>query len=425
MKTLLVFSFLSVTALAEVHTMTLRQALDTALAQNPDVVLARLDQQRAQQQVGVVRDPFTVKSGIGSGLAGTYGFPASMNGNAPSIIQNRGEMALFDRPQTWRVRQAREAARGSAIDVDLRQEEVAYNVYTAFLDAEQAGRSATAGEQQLANLRRVEDLVGVRVSQGQELPITSREASLNTRQAEVTLGNFRRTQTDAEITLAQLLGLPPGDQVRPALEERPALLIAPNEQDAIAGALADSKELRRLESNVTAKRLEIKSYKAERLPKINALWTYQLLSRYNNFDVFYPRFQRHNFQGGVSIELPIFVGSAAGASMAQADIDIQKLEVQMQQTRTRISADVRRAYSDVERAEAERDLARERLDVARERVNLDLVQYDAGRIPMSQVESDRADEQQQWVSYYDAQRAVETARLNVLRGTGTLLTALQ
>ena len=38
-------------ALAEVHTLTLAQALQRALEQNPDVMLARLEVQRSKSQV--------------------------------------------------------------------------------------------------------------------------------------------------------------------------------------------------------------------------------------------------------------------------------------------------------------------------------------------------------------------------------------
>ena len=57
--------------------MTLRQALDLALAQNPDLMLARLDQQKARHQITIATDPFHPKVFAGSGAAYTTGFPAS------------------------------------------------------------------------------------------------------------------------------------------------------------------------------------------------------------------------------------------------------------------------------------------------------------------------------------------------------------
>src|ERR1700676_3102695 len=88
---------------SEVRTLTLRQALDQALAQNPDLLLARLDQQRARYQVTVMRDPFIPKVFAGSGAAWTTGFPNSIEGSAPSIVTVHTKMAVFDRPQSYLV----------------------------------------------------------------------------------------------------------------------------------------------------------------------------------------------------------------------------------------------------------------------------------------------------------------------------------
>ena len=46
---------------AEVHSLTLQQALELAARQNPEVALARLDEQRAEQGVKVALDPFRPK----------------------------------------------------------------------------------------------------------------------------------------------------------------------------------------------------------------------------------------------------------------------------------------------------------------------------------------------------------------------------
>src|SRR5437762_12948062 len=125
MRTLAVFLLCTVCGLSEVKTMTLRQALDVALAQSPELLLARLDQQKARAQVIIARDPFLPKVYGGSGAAWTSGFPASIDGAAPSIFQAKTQMAIFDRPQTYQIAQATENLRTADIDVGRQQEEIA------------------------------------------------------------------------------------------------------------------------------------------------------------------------------------------------------------------------------------------------------------------------------------------------------------
>ena len=425
MKALAVFLLSALCASAEVHTLTLRDALDIALKQNPDVVLARLDQQRARAQVTIAKDAFVPKLFAGSGAAYTNGFPMSIDGNAPALVQARTQMAIFDRPQSLRAAEANETARGSEIDIALRQDEVAYRVAALFFDADQGARSLAAVKLQLQSLTRVRDLTAVRVNEGRELPIESSRADLKVLQAQQRQAELDDSIADTETSLAQVLGFDPGDRVQPAQADRRVTGQIDSEDAAIQQALDGSREIRRLESNLQAKNLEVKSYQAERLPKANLIAQYALLSRFNNYDKFFPRFQRNNFELGMSFEVPILTGRSATAYVVQAQADIDKIRAQIGQTRSRITADLQHAYRDIRRTESAEKLARADLDLAREQLSLDLTRYDEGHVTMAQVEASRATEQEKWMVYYDTQHALEVARLNVLRQTGTLVAALR
>jgi len=425
MKAPVVFFLIAFSAAAEVRTLTLRDALNVALKQNPDVILSRLDQQRARAQVTIAKDPFLPKLFGGSGVAYTNGFPMSIDGNAPAIFQAKAPMTIFDRPQSYRAAQANEAVRGMEFDVAMRQDEAAYRVASLFFDADQAARSLAAVERQMESLVRVRDLTGVRVAEGRELSIESSRADLKVLQAQQRQAELSDHVADAETALAQVLGFSPGDRVHPAQEDERRLVTLDSEENAIQQALNTSREIRRLESNLQAKNLEIKSYQAERLPKMDLVAQYSLLSKYNNYEKFFGAFQRHNVELGVSITIPILVGRSGQAAMAQSQVDIEKIRTEIGRTRSRITADLQRAYRDVRRTETAQKLARADLDLAREQLSLDLTRYDEGQVTMAQVEASRAAEQEKWIVYYDTQHALEVARITVLKQSGTLLASLQ
>ena len=424
MKAPVVFFLIAFSAAAEVRTLTLRDALDIALKQNPDVILARLDQQRARAQVTIAKDPFLPKLFAGSGAAWTNGFPMSIDGNAPAIVQARAPMAIFDRPQSFRAAQANEVVRGMEFDIGMKQEEAAYRVASLFFDADQAARSLAAVERQMESLARVRDLTGVRVSEGRELSIESSRSDLKLLQAQQRQAELSDGIADAETALAQVLGFAPGDRVHPAQEDRRSVTLD-SEESAIQQALNTSREIRRLESNLQAKNLEINGYKAERLPKVDFVGQYSLLSKYNNYEKFFGRFQRHNVELGASITIPILVGRSSQAAMTQSQVEIEKIRTEIGRTRSRITADLQHAYRDVRRTETAQKLARADLDLAREQLSLDLTRYDEGQVAMAQVEASRAAEQEKWIVYYDTQHALEVARITVLKQSGTLLASLQ
>jgi len=420
----LAFFLFAVLASAETKTLTLKAALGLALEQNPDVLLARLDQQRARDQILIARDPFLPKVIGGSGLAWSPGYPTTIDGNPPSIFEARTDMALFDRSQSYKVAQAKEGLRGSAIDVTRRQEEAAYRVASLFLDAEQAAHSLDAAQKQVNNLARVKELVDARVAEGRELRIESQKADLQVKIAKHNVEALAVNLIDAETALAQVLGLGAGDRVRSAEEERTAIELPVSEEASIEEALEHSPELRRLESNMQVKTLEVKGFKAARMPKVNVIAQDNLFAKYN-FPTSNYVFHRNNPELGVSIEVPLLVGRTAQAFAAQAETDVSKMRVEVARTRSRITADLRRAYQEVKSAESSRELAKADLDLTREQLNIDLAQYGEGKLPLAQVETLRAMENEKFLAFYVSQQTVERTRLNVLRLTGSLVAALK
>jgi outer membrane protein TolC len=410
---------------AETRTLTLRQALDLALRENPDLVIARLDQQRARDQVTIARDPFSPKVFAGSGVAWTYGFPTSIEGQAPSIVEVRTSMALFDRPQRYLVAQAEESVKGAAFDLAARQEEIAYRVASLFLDARNAALSVAAGQREAENLTRVQQLVDARVQEGRELAIESSKARLGVLRAKQRVEALGLDLLSAESSLAQVLGMGLEDRVQADQEESTALPAPESEDSVIAQALDTSPELKRLDSNLQAKLLEIKSYRAQRLPKIDLVAQYALLAKYNNFDQYFTKFQHNNIELGASVSVPLLAGRASTAYASQAEADAAKIRAEISRTRSRIGGDLRRAFQDVRRADAARDLARADLDVARDQISIDLAQMEEGRIPAAKTEQDRAAENEKWLAYYDAQTTAERTRLALLRASGTLLAELK
>src|SRR5215471_10371725 len=139
--------------------MTLRQAVTLAVQQNPDVALARFDEENARQAVRVAKDPFSPRVTVGSGLAYSNGFPMSIEGSAPSIVQAHATQYLFNRPQSFAVAQAKEDVRGAGLTVASKRDEVAYRTTQLYLDAERAGRFGELARKDAGSLQKVLETV--------------------------------------------------------------------------------------------------------------------------------------------------------------------------------------------------------------------------------------------------------------------------
>ena len=97
-----------------------------------------------------------------------------------------------------------------------------------------------------------------------------------------------------------------------ALEERAPAPLPADVEAAAESALSASKEVRRLESALTAKGFEIQAQKAAKLPRVDLVAQYALLGRFNNYEDFFRKFQRHNAQIGISLQVPAVRGAGGG-----------------------------------------------------------------------------------------------------------------
>ncbi len=409
---------------AEVHPLTLQQALELAARQNPEVALARLDEQRAAQGIQVALDPFRPKVYGGSGLAYTYGYPNSIDGSAPSIIQLRTDMALFNRPKSYEVASARETARGSQFGAQAKAEDVAYQAADLFLTAATIAHEGETIAQQLPSLEKVSEAMNAAVNEGSELPLELKRAKVNLAASQERLSASQLDLDYYEMMLAVALGFPATDRVKPVDSDLSATPTPPTEQDAADMALHNNRQLRQMQSQVLAKELEVRSFRAARLPEVNLIAQYSLFAKYNYVDYF-QKFQRNNYQVGASVTIPVLVGSASKGLAMQNATDMQKIRIQMDQTRNRIISDTRRSYELWKKAENLRDLSRLQLDLAREELTVLIAKQGEGQVPMSRVEQARLDEGNRWIAFYEAETQVTRAKLAILRETGTLLAVLR
>jgi outer membrane protein TolC len=373
----------------------------------------------------VAKDPFSPRVTVGSGLAYSNGFPMSVEGSAPSIVQAHASAFLFNRQQSYTIAQAKEDARGAGMGVASKREEVAYRTASLYLDAERARRAGELALKDAESLQKVLDTIHAQVAEGRALPLAEKQAALNVARARQAAENLTADSAAAETALALAIGLTADDQVRPVAESRPVPTVAEPGERTIQAALERNVDLRRLQSQIAAKGLEQRGARAARLPRVDLVAQYGLFAKFNNYEAYFRQFQRNNGQIGMSFQVPVFAGSRVSAEVAQTEADMAKLRVQLTRARNQLSADLQASFREVKKAQTAADVASLDLDVAREQLSVNLAQLQEGRLPLRLVEEARIAENAKWIAFYDAQYALEKARWNVLRLTGDLVGAIE
>ena len=411
---------------AEVHTMSLREAVRLALRQNPSLVLARLEEVKAVQSAREAADPFSPKLILGSGLAYSSGFPLSIEGSAPAVVRAEVLKTVFDRPRSYLVRQAQESARAAQYGAEAQRHEIAFRTAGLCLDILRLAKTSELSRGQVPRLEQVGRVVEARIEEGRALPLERKKVTLEIAQARHRAQVQEGELAYAQGALAGLLGLASCDRVEIRSEEEPLPAALPaSAEEALRQALDASQEVRQLESQIAAAGFEEQAHRSARWPRVDLVAQYALLGRYNNYEDFFKAFQRHNGQLGVSVQLPLLPGSGAQAAAARAGAEATRLRTRLAATRSEISLAVERAWQQFRAAESSREVARLGLDVAREELSVLLAQFGEGRAGLRQVEEARSREAHLWVTFYEAHFAVEQSRFALLRHTGGLLAAVQ
>src|SRR5438874_12737498 len=84
-----------------------RRSIELALQHSGTITLASAEEERARQNMKEGRNLFLPQLTVGSGLAATYGFPLSLEGSSPSIINVNEQNFLINPAQRQFNRAAR------------------------------------------------------------------------------------------------------------------------------------------------------------------------------------------------------------------------------------------------------------------------------------------------------------------------------
>ncbi len=407
---------------SETHRLDLKAALKRAMEQSPEVLLSRFDESSAQQAVQIARDPFSPKLAVGSGLAYTYGFPMSIEGSAPSLFQVKASQSIINRPQSYLLAKAKVDARGAQQLVHIRRDEVLERTAKLFLDADRAARNLKIILGQIENLEAVLSTVRARLEEGRILSIELQRADINLKKARQRQRILAVELKQTEHNLAFVLGFESEDRVETISESSLETPQATSSEAVIREALDNSRELKKLQSDLQSKTLEVQANRSAWLPQVDLIAQYALFSRFNNLDQYFNRFQSNNAQLGVSFKFPIVPGPATAALAVQAQNEVSRLRLRVSNARNRIEMDTRKLYEDLQLHKENRELAKLDLDLARDQIAIHLAQMEEGKATRRQVEESRFLEAEKWLAYWDAQHMFDRARISLLAATGGLMT---
>jgi outer membrane protein len=403
--------------------LSLKEAVNLAVANSRDLALARLQYGVTQRQIGVARSAFLPNLYTGTGVAYTNGFPLLQGGGAPAIFSLSYTQQIFNPP----MKGDQHAAEQRAEEQRLSMEEVRDGVMTRaaldYLELAKVRHALELMRSERLSAARILDATRERAESGRELPVEVIRAQLTSARIEQRIAQLEDRDDFLSGELRDMMGLPEAEQVEVSTEDIPETATEAS-QNLVSEAMTNNVELKQAQAELRAREFKLRGEQGGRWPSFALIGQYNVLSKINNYTDFFKKFQRNNVLFGVQVTIPIFASRTSSAvSFAQADYNAANLA--LQKKRTELSQDVRRKARLVRESQLGGEVARLELQLAQENVRVLQAQFDEGRGSLKDLEAAHIEENDKWLAFLDANYARQQAELDLLRTTGQLAQILQ
>jgi len=400
--------------------LTLKDAVNLALKQNPQVILATLNTGQAQQERQIARSGLLPQAnGRIQETVNRVNLEAAIGLTFPNFPQHVGPYWVsqggvgFSAPildlTLWRRYKATqygiEASRAG--EANAREESVLL-VVSQYLGSQRAAADVQAAQSRV-------DLAQALYNQAADLQKTGVGTGIDTLRANVALQNEKQrlivAQTQLETSLfglVRLLNLDPRQRVE--LADPVTFFDTPqvNLDQSLEAAWKSRPELQRILSEEQRAEVNLQAAGDQRLPRltVTGFWAEQGLTPASAIPVY-------QYQWG--LDFPIFTGGRIRAERAQSEIAIRQLKQQEQDLRNRIVFEVKTAAAEVASARNEVDVANLGVQLARQQVEQSRDRFQAGvtnNVEVIQAQDDlaRANDNQIGALYRFNQSRADLAR---------------
>lgn len=370
--------------------LTVDEAVQSALAQNPRLVAAHADTDAASAQASQARLDRIGRLELGALWAPELKNPqVSFPGVPPTMPPFRFDLALQQRNNlelsyvqplwTWgalagRVKAASLQAEASMDRASREQQQIRFEATQRFLEAQQAGAAVSVAEQALAQQQAFLATAGARVTEGVAPRLDVLKAELAVSQAEsdlITLRNRARTTRENLVTVTRdqrFRQLPLAPSAGPSEE-------VPSEAACLQQARERRLDLKSLNRQASALRAGAAAERAAGLPSLHlqASWA-QRSEQVSTLG----ETQNRTSLLGVAIRWEGLGPKRARARSAEFEARARQREAQASSLEDQLALEIRTARWRMEDAKAQITVAERALAQAEERARVSRVAYRAG-----------------------------------------------
>lgn len=410
--------FLSSLAIAE--PLTLKRAVELALTHSPVAGQTSADQQRAFASLQEARNQYKPQLSVGSGLGDSWGYPLSLEGSAPSLVNVTAQSALFNPALRDYIRAARSEYKATEAGSKDQRNQIIQDTVLAYTELLKWQQLTGHLQQQHDDAVRTQQIIDQRVQEGVDNPQLRNQAKLAAARANLHIVEAESSVHELRAFLSQLTGLPEAS-IELASESVPALPEVPAQTDVAATAADASPSVLFARQHAEAQTFRARAEHRLLWPTADFATQYAVLARYNNWQKFFVNnaFERNNATVGVVLRFPVF-NTAQRAHAAAADADALHAQKDVESARNQVSQQVLKMQDSVRQLRAAKEVSDLEFEIAKSNLDALEVRLNAGSATVPDAANARTEMFEKYNAAQNADFALVRARIALLRLTGDL-----
>jgi outer membrane protein TolC len=398
----------------------LKRAVELALAHSTTMETSHIDEQRAFASYHELRNQYLPQLAVGSGLGKSYGYPLSLEGSAPSIVNTTAQSALFNPALRDFVRAAKTEWQGTTVQTKDQRNQVIQDTVLSYAELSKWETLMAHLSHDYEDALKTEQTVNQRVLAGVDNPLLRNQARLSAARVYLHISQAQGAIDVLRNRLSQMTGLPAA-AIETVPESIPALPEVKQEDNLAARSTQDNPLIQIADIRASALALRARGEHRTMWPTVDFAAQYALLATFNNYQHFFQpgSFQPNNATVGVEIRFPFFNPSqrahaeAADATALHARKDVETTRNQVSEQTLKLQRSVGQLAAAQQVVDLEYQIAKSNLDATQTRV-------DSGSATLHDLDDARSQVNERYDALQDTNFELQRARISLLRATGEL-----
>jgi outer membrane protein TolC len=398
--------------------LTFREAVQLALQHSGIMGIATMNQWRSMKAYQEVKNHYLPQFTVGSGLGYSYGFPLTLEGSAPSVVNFTSSQAIFSLSLKHYLKAAKIDWQAQSFDVQEKRNAVLLDVALTY-------EQLSTATSKLATLQKAQEAADQAQFITQQRVKEGVDSQLELTRSQLVAARIRLRSADAEAQrdvlrehLSRLVGLPAAE-LNVDAESIPELPQIFQEDDYSARAVENSPAVRLAQQHAFSADERAKAEHRATLPTADLASQYAYLARFNNYDQYYLKYNANNLSAGLNLRFPFF-NPVQKAHAQQADADAIIAHKQADLTKDQVSENALKLQRSLKQLQAARDVAKLEWQVSIGELNAVAGRMQIGGANLRDQENAQLDANDKYAAYLDAEFELSRAELQLLRIAGEL-----